>query len=207
MASRICKFYMKTHQFDCFFVKDPSWALHFCKGLVHSFCRNYGNEDHNKHGVHPRSTLESLVHYFRIVIEYWKTRLTSMCPRLNHIFVKLGPAPPTPSSLSNLPVRTCVGTLSCWEPMWQYPITWAIKRHGHLSHWTLLAYEGTPSIYLGIINMMSTWISIILTEYCHIGRVPRQVQARRSCNERGMGRAGPIRFSLGPSTLTILELS
>ena len=38
-------------------------------------------------------------------------------PRLDHIFIRLGPVPPTSSSLSGLPARTCVGTLPCWEPM------------------------------------------------------------------------------------------
>ena len=44
-------------------------------------------------------------------------------PRLGHIFIRLGPTPPKPPSLSGLPARTCVGTLSYWEPMWQYPVT------------------------------------------------------------------------------------
>ena len=38
-------------------------------------------------------------------------------PGLDHIFIRLGPAPPTPSSLRGLPVYTCVGTPHRWEPM------------------------------------------------------------------------------------------
>ena len=44
------------------------------------------------------------------------------CPRLDHIFIQLGPTPPTPFSLRSLPARTCVGTPPRWEPMWQYPV-------------------------------------------------------------------------------------
>jgi hypothetical protein len=39
-------------------------------------------------------------------------------PMLDHIFILLGPASPTPPSLPGLPARTCVGTPSHWEPMW-----------------------------------------------------------------------------------------
>ena len=46
-------------------------------------------------------------------------------PGLDHIFIRLGPAPPTPPSLSSLPTCTCVGTLPRWEPMWFN--TWALK--------------------------------------------------------------------------------
>jgi hypothetical protein len=42
---------------------------------------------------------------------------------LDHIFIRLGPAPPTPPSLPGLLAHTCVGTLPSWEPMWQYPVT------------------------------------------------------------------------------------
>ena len=38
-------------------------------------------------------------------------------PGLDHIFIQLGPAPPTPPSLPGLHARTCVGTLPHWEPM------------------------------------------------------------------------------------------
>ena len=38
-------------------------------------------------------------------------------PGLDHIFIQLGPAPPTFPSLSGLPTRTCVGTPLRWEPM------------------------------------------------------------------------------------------
>ena len=44
------------------------------------------------------------------------------CPGLDHIFIRLGPVPSTPPSLSGLPVCTCMGTRPRWEPMWQYPV-------------------------------------------------------------------------------------
>jgi hypothetical protein len=45
------------------------------------------------------------------------THLPSFCPGLDHIFIRLGPVPLTPSSLSGLPACTCMGTLPCYEPM------------------------------------------------------------------------------------------
>ena len=58
---------------------------------------------------------------------------------------------------------------------------------------TPLASKGTPSINLGIMKVMSTWTSLIFTEYCHIGSqrrgVPAQVRARRPHNEGDMGDA------------------
>ena len=35
-------------------------------------------------------------------------------PRLDHIFIRLGPTPPMPPSLPGLPARTCMGT-----PRWE----------------------------------------------------------------------------------------
>ena len=46
-------------------------------------------------------------------------------PGLDHIFIRLGPAPPAPPASSSLPslyVRICVGALPCWESMWQFPV-------------------------------------------------------------------------------------
>ena len=44
-------------------------------------------------------------------------------------------------------------------------------------------------------KVMSTWIFVILTVYCHVdsqrGRFPTQVQARRTSSEGGVGGAGP----------------
>jgi hypothetical protein len=55
--------------------------------------------------------------------------------------------------------------------------------------------EGTPSINLGIMDVMSTLIFVILIGYCdigsHRGGVPTHVQARRPCGEGGMGGLGP----------------
>ena len=48
---------------------------------------------------------------------------TNMCLGQDHIFIQLGPAPPTPPSLFALPTRTCMGTPPRWEPMWLYPVT------------------------------------------------------------------------------------
>ena len=66
---------------------------------------------------------------------------------------------------------------------------------GHLSHSCPLTCEGTPSINLGIMKVISTWISIILTWYYHIGSqrrgVPTQVRVGRPDSEGKVGGAGP----------------
>jgi len=41
-------------------------------------------------------------------------------PRLDHIFIWLCLAPPTPPSLFDFPAHTCMGNLLRWEPMYQY---------------------------------------------------------------------------------------
>ena len=46
--------------------------------------------------------------------------------------------------------------------------------------------EGTSSINLGIMKVMSTQIFVILTRYCHIGS-----QRGRPCNEEGVWGVGP----------------
>ena len=38
-------------------------------------------------------------------------------PGLDHILIRLGPAPFTPPSLHGLHARTCVGILPHWQPM------------------------------------------------------------------------------------------
>ena len=38
------------------------------------------------------------------------SKSASLGPMLDHIFIRMGPAPPTPPSLFGLPARTCVGT-------------------------------------------------------------------------------------------------
>jgi hypothetical protein len=52
-----------------------------------------------------------------------------------------GPTPSTPPSLHGLPTRTYMGTLLHWEPMWQYPITSAIKLLWHVKELHSLAWE------------------------------------------------------------------
>ena len=42
--------------------------------------------------------------------------------RLDYIFIRLGHVPLTRPSLPGLFVCTCVGTLPCWDPTWQYPV-------------------------------------------------------------------------------------
>ena len=49
--------------------------------------------------------------------------LTCLRPGLDHIFIRLDPAPPTPPSLGGLLARTCVRTLPRWEPMRRYLVT------------------------------------------------------------------------------------
>ena len=62
-------------------------------------------------------------------------------PGLDHIFIRLGPAPLTPPSLPSLPAHTCVETLSCWEPMGQYLVTQAIKLLWHVKELHQLTWE------------------------------------------------------------------
>ena len=73
---------------------------------------------------------------------------------------------------------------------------------GHLSHQVPLACEETPSIDLGIMKLMSTWIFIILIKYRHIGSqrrwVPTQFWTRRPCSEGGVGGVGPNRMKMQP---------
>ena len=44
-------------------------------------------------------------------------QLVGMGPGLDHIFIRLGPAPPMPLHYQVFFARTCVGTLPCWEPL------------------------------------------------------------------------------------------
>ena len=51
---------------------------------------------------------------------HWSIRFLvgcETCPGLDHVFIRLGPAPPTPLSLPSRPAHTCVGTLPSWGPM------------------------------------------------------------------------------------------
>ena len=70
----------------------------------------------------------------------------------------------------------------------------------HLSHESPLTCEGTTSINLGIMKVMSTWIFVILIRYCHSssqrGRAPTQVQAGSPGSERGVEGAGPNQLKM-----------
>ena len=57
---------------------------------------------------------------------------TYYSPRLDHIFIRLGPAPPMPLSVPGLLAHICMGTLPRWEPMWQCSIAQAIKFLWHV---------------------------------------------------------------------------
>ena len=63
------------------------------------------------------------------------------CPGLDHIFIWLGAAPPTPPSLPSLPACTYMGTLHHWESMWQYLVTKAIKLLWHVKGLHPLPWE------------------------------------------------------------------
>lgn len=81
---------------------------------------------------------------------------------------------------------------------------------GHISHWASLACEGTPSMYMGILKVMSTWIFVNLTGYCHIwfpmresphvdvGRMTKQWRRRRR------GGARPNTNVIYPQTYMLL---
>ena len=73
---------------------------------------------------------------------------------------------------------------------------------GHLSCQAPLACEGTPSINLRIMKVMSTWIFVILTGYYHIGSqrgVPMHVQVGRRSSEGGLGGARTNRMKMWSS--------
>ena len=75
--------------------------------LAHALFQDFGVDGWSQIKISaPISRIENPIHIH-----------TRQCPRLDRIFIWLGPAPPTPLSLTGLPARTCVGTLSCWEPM------------------------------------------------------------------------------------------
>ena len=65
-------------------------------------------------------------------------------PRLDYIFIRLGHVFSMSFSLSGLPGRTCVGTPSRWEPMWQYPIKITIIQVG-ITFIILKFIDGVPS--------------------------------------------------------------
>ena len=96
---------------------------------------------------------------------------------------------------SYLHKRGKLGILPCWGPMWQYSVTKAIKLCWHV--------EGTPSINMKIMTMVSTWIFVILIGYSHIGSQqgggPTHVQAWRLDNKGSMGGTRPNRMKIWSS--------
>jgi hypothetical protein len=82
---------------------------------------------------------------------------------------------------------TLLRTISRWETSVRIP--------GHLCLHAPLACEGTPSINLGIMKVMS--IFVILARYCHIGwqqgGVPTKVHADRAVEEVWEGQ-GPTKW-------------
>ena len=92
-------------------------------------------------------------------------KLTNHSRGLNDICVWVGPAPPTLSSLYSLHARTYVGTPPCGN---QCDNTRSIVQIFKLTSLSLTC-ERSPSINLKIMNVMSTWIFVIWTRYCHIG--------------------------------------
>jgi hypothetical protein len=111
-------------------------------------------------------------------------KLKKQRPMLNHICVWLGPASSTSPSLPII--------LSAF--LWEFfPVGTNVTLPGHLSNQAPLACERVPSI-----NVMSTWLFVILTGYYHIGsqrgRVPTQVRVDWLDNEGGVARAGPTEW-------------
>jgi hypothetical protein len=72
------------------------------------------------------SCRDNALHLLALVttILYWilSSDVVFVFNGLDHIFIRLGPVPPTPPSLPGLHVRTCMGTLPHWEPMWRYSV-------------------------------------------------------------------------------------
>ena len=113
-------------------------------------------------------------------------------PGLDHIFIQLGPAPPTPPSLPNLPARTCVGTLPCWAPMWHY----RAKLHLFKVDITFIVpklIDGVPSHAKGA--WWLKWQGIVtLVPNGQRGRAPTQVHVGRPGSEGSVGGAGLSRM-------------
>jgi hypothetical protein len=118
-----------------------------------------------------------------------------MGPGLDRIFVQLAPAPPTPSPLLGLLAHTCVGTLPCWEPMWQYPVK-------------IINIQVDITLIIPKLIDRVPWhtkrnLLALMTRYCHIGsqwgRGPTHVRAGQPCSGGDVGRAGPNRMKMWSS--------
>ena len=125
------------------------------------------------------------------LIQTWYIYTRTRCdyhPRLNHIYVRLGPAPPTPPSLHSLLANTYVGTLPHWEPMWQYPVK--------ITNIQVDITFIIPKLIDGVNHMPKELNGLsdrVLSRWFPIGKSPTQLQARRPSNEGGVGGAGPSR--------------
>ena len=108
---------------------------------------------------------------------------------LNHIFIQM--ALPC---LLHCPVFLRAPAWELFPVGNQCDNTWSLKPLSSFSMW------GTPSINLGIMKGMSTWIFAILTGYYHIGsqqeKIPTQVQVGRPGSERGVRGVEPNRMKM-----------
>ena len=108
-------------------------------------------------------------------------------PMLDHIYIQLGPAPPTTLSLPNLLAHTCVGMFPHWEPMWTRPnqnskySSWHHFDYSQLNWWSSFTCQRSSM----------AWV----TGYCHVGSQRESILTQERTgwpdNERGVGEAEP----------------
>ena len=100
---------LKKHVEVVFFQQIKSWLLHKWINKVISFCDTVLIQG-NLHGWRGNLFVKGnkIAH---VSVCAWDDNINLVCPRLNHICVRLGPILPTPLSLPGLLARPCVGTL------------------------------------------------------------------------------------------------
>ena len=121
------------HMWD--YLKSAQFRVYLVSPLVNSMYAFREREreriyEHTSHPSHIQTwspIKSSPIHLSDLKCTNWGHGLSCIC-------VWLGPAPPMPPSLTNLPTHTtppsrstllthtCVGTLPRWEPMWQYMV-------------------------------------------------------------------------------------
>ena len=94
-------------------------------------------------------------------------------------------AGPCPSHVSFTARSSCLnlrGNSSLLGTNVTVPGHWRPYASGHLRRQAPLACEGTSSINLGIMKMMSTWIFVILARYLHVW--PRKCETPKESVQR-----------------------
>ena len=124
----------------------------------------------------------------------WTCETRIWGPRARSHLHSVGPRPSHASTVCS----SCPHLFENFSPMGSNVAT-----PSHLSHEAPLACEGTPSIDLGIMKVVSAWVFANLSGYCHIGsqhgKIPTQMRAWRLGSEGGVGGAAPILMKMWSS--------